>query len=265
MEQQQFLPTDILKPYIKCYWIYAADKAGLTDIIYPSGYIELAINISAGHLTTIIGNQPIQMPDTELLGQLTAPARLLIPEGIVLLVTRFYAHAPSLFFPNSASDFTNTSISLTDVFGDGVAQLYQQLMEQDSLRQKINVLELFLIQRLKKNEQRLSRLKLVEHLCSHALNDEEKFNIGSLASKYGYSERYLQKLFLEFVGLTPKAFYNIQRFNKSLKFIQSSPSSLTSVAYECGYYDQSHFIKAFKAFSGTTPFQFQQSLVAIRR
>jgi len=121
MEQQQFLPTDILKPYIKCYWIYAADKVGLMDVIYPSGYIELAINVSAGNLTTVINNHQIPMPDTEVLGQLTAPAKLVIPEGITILVTRFYSHAPSLFFPNRASDFTNTSVSLTDVFGDRAA------------------------------------------------------------------------------------------------------------------------------------------------
>lgn len=265
MEQQQFLPTDILRPYIKYYWVYATDKVALTDVIYPSGYVELAINLSAGNLTTIINNQQIQMPNTEVLGQLTVPAKLLIPEGIAVLVTRFYSHAPSLFFPNKVADFTNTSISLTDIFGEQAAQLYLQLMEQDSLKQKINVLELFLIQQLKKNEKRLSRLKLVERMCYHALNDEEKFNIENLASTYGYSERHLQKLFLEFVGLTPKAFYNIQRFNKSLKFVQSSYSSLTSIAYECGYYDQSHFIKAFKTFSGITPFQFQQSLVATQR
>jgi AraC-like DNA-binding protein len=262
MVHQAFLPGDVLKPYVKCYWVYAKDKANHADTIYPSGYLELAFNLSAGNLTTIINGQHIPMPPIEVLGQLTAPAQLLVPEGIALLVVRFYPHASFLFFPNRAADFTNASISLTDVFGKQADQLYQQLMQPYSLKQKIDILELFLIQQLKMNEKKLPLLKFVERICHHAANDEEKFNIQNLASKYGYSERYMQKLFLEYVGLTPKTFHSIQRFNKSLSLVQSSLSSLTSIAYECGYSDQSHFIKTFKTFAGKTPLEFQRSLNA---
>ncbi len=68
-----------------------------------------------------------------------------------------------------------------------------------------------------------------------------------------YSERYIQKLFLDNVGITPKSFSNIHRFNKSLQLIQTADLPLTSIAYDCGYYDQAHFIKEFKKFTGLTP------------
>jgi hypothetical protein len=52
MEIKAFPSSDILSPYIKYYWIYKSDKESLTEGLYPSGYMELAINISNGNLTT---------------------------------------------------------------------------------------------------------------------------------------------------------------------------------------------------------------------
>jgi len=258
MEFYNILPSDNLKPYIKSYKVYTTFKDNLTEVIYPSGYIELAINISTGNLTTIINDQYIQMPSIEVLGHFTSPVKLMITKKITLLVVRFYSHASSFFFPNKVCNFTNDSIDLNDVFNKEASELYHQMMEQNSINQKIGILEKFLIQKLRMNEKKQIKFKLIESLCNHAPTDKDFFNIKSLAAQYGYSERHIQKLFLEFVGLTPKSFYNIQRFNKSLKMVQLSNSPLTSIAYECGYFDQSHFIKEFKELSGVTPSQFQQ-------
>ena len=258
---QQFYSSDILKPYIKCYWIYKTDKGVFKEIIYPSGYVELVINISTGNVSTIINDRCIQMPALEVLGQLTSPAKLLASEKTVLLITRFFPHATALFFPNHISSFTNNSIDLYDVFKNEASELFEQLVAQSSIEQKINLLNFFLIRQLKKNERKQEKLKLVEHICNYIHSDSELFNVKSIAAQYGFSERYIQKLFLDFVGLTPKFFFNIQRFNKSLELLRLSNSSLTSIAYACGYYDQSHFIKEFRAFTGTTPFKYQHSSV----
>ena len=62
------------------------------------------------------------------------------------------------------------------------------------------------------------------------------------------------------VGITPTAFFSVYRFNKSLGLVLSSGHRLTSIAYDCGYYDQAHFIKEFKKFTGITPFDARASL-----
>jgi AraC-like DNA-binding protein len=75
----------------------------------------------------------------------------------------------------------------------------------------------------------------------------------TMATRYGITARYMQQLFLQYTGLTPKLYSQINRFQKSLQLVTAGDESLTSIAYECGYADQSHFIKEFKSFTGTTP------------
>jgi AraC-like DNA-binding protein len=88
----------------------------------------------------------------------------------------------------------------------------------------------------------------------------EAFNSKTLSEEYGFSERYIEKLFVDMVGITPRAFFSVYRFNKSLGLVLSSGRRLTSIAYDCGYYDQAHFIKEFKKFTGITPFDARASL-----
>jgi AraC-like DNA-binding protein len=78
-------------------------------------------------------------------------------------------------------------------------------------------------------------------------------NIENVASRYGISSRYLQKLFLQYTGLTPKLYHKINRFQKSLVLVSKKNMPLTSIAYDCGYFDQSHFIRDFKSFTGFLP------------
>ncbi|HEV7738536.1 MAG TPA: helix-turn-helix domain-containing protein, partial [Chlamydiales bacterium] len=69
----------------------------------------------------------------------------------------------------------------------------------------------------------------------------------------GITSRYLQKLFFQYTGLSPKLYTKIHRFQNSLRLVTKKDTSLTSVAYDCGYFDQSHFIREFKSFTGLTP------------
>ena len=78
-------------------------------------------------------------------------------------------------------------------------------------------------------------------------------NIENVASRYGITSRYLQKIFLQYTGLTPKLYSKISRFQNSLRLVTKKSESLTSIAYCCGYADQSHFIREFKSFTGLTP------------
>lgn len=257
MQFQTFAPADILKPFIKHYWIFTTDQA-IDDAIYPSGYLELAINISDGRVTSVLDDRYIKMPSVEVLGQLTSPARIVTNGKTRLLVARFYPHATSLFFPNRISSFTNDSIDLLDVFKEDAIDLYSRLMDQRTLLQKISILDAFLVKQLTKNQKSVPQTQLIHNIVSQAAQSDAPPDIENIALQYGFSARYIQKLFLDYVGLTPKRFFNIRRFNRSLDLVRTSGASLTSIAYECGYYDQAHFIKEFKTFTGLTPSQVQQ-------
>ena len=254
MRDRVFFPSDILKPFIKNYWT-CWHPADVMEVMYPSGSVELCIDIASSDTVRHRGDQSMKVPSLEVLGHWTIPTRAAIAKGNTCLITRFHPYANSLFFPNPASDFTNESIDLCDIFRKESADFYDRLMEQRSIEQKIEVLEAFLIQRLTRNKKSSHKLKLVEYLCDHVYKEDKPFNLQDLSANSGFSERYIQKLFIDWVGITPQKFFSVQRFNKSLELIRSSTAPLTSIAFECGYYDQAHFIKEFKSYTGLTPNQ----------
>jgi AraC-like DNA-binding protein len=89
-------------------------------------------------------------------------------------------------------------------------------------------------------------------------NEENSSSIYELCSGKGGYYKKLERAFLHYVGYTPKYYSRIIRFNKALREISLQPVSLTNVGYGCGYFDQSHFIKDFRQFTGTTPKFFLQ-------
>ncbi|HTE01897.1 MAG TPA: AraC family transcriptional regulator [Mucilaginibacter sp.] len=254
MRDQVFFPSDILKPFIKCYWT-CSHPADVLEVMYPSGSVEICIDISTNDTIRHRGDRSMKVPNLEVLGHWTIPTRAAITKGNTCLITRFHPYASSLFFPNAASDFTNESIDLCDIFRKESTDLYDRLMEQCLLPQKIAVLEEFLVQRLIMNKKSDHKLKLVESLCNDVYREDKPLNLQNISARYGFSERYIQKLFIDWIGITPQKFFSIKRFNKSLELIRSSATPLTSIAFECGYYDQAHFIKEFKSYTGLTPTQ----------
>jgi len=252
VRDQVFSPSAALRPYVQYYWT-CRHPDDVLEVMYPSGSIELCIDISDGRTVRHRGDEETQVPALELLGHWTIPTRAAIKKGNTCLITRFQPHAGALFFPNAASEFTDRSVDFHDIFGKGSAALYERLMEQPSLEDKITVLEAFLLQRLQLNRKNYHNMQLIESLCKDVAGGV--FDIRALSAGYGFSERYIQKLFNSWVGLTPQKFFAVKRFNKSLHLLRSTAEPMTSVAYACGYYDQAHFIKEFKSYTGLTPGQ----------
>jgi len=248
-----YLPANLLKPYVKEYFVVTINKDVANQVFYPSGYVDFAVNISTGNVITIINGRAVDMPRVEVLGHLTTPTRLSVAGGTSVLIARIYPYASSLFFPNPISHFTNHSIDLHDVVGNESNDFYDKLMEAPSIRGKVSVLDAFLVQKLMKNEKRQRKINLIKQMCGDLSAHSEAFDIKEVSNRYGFSERYIQKLFIDIVGLAPRSLFSVQRFNKSLSQVLSTQTDLTSIAYECGYYDQAHFIREFKKYAGITP------------
>ena len=89
----------------------------------------------------------------------------------------------------------------------------------------------------------------------HTINRSKgEIRISDLASSVFLSTKQFQRVFTGHVGISPKEFLRIVRFQHALYVLQSNPGmSFSQLAYECGFYDQSHLINEFKVFSGYTP------------
>ena len=89
------------------------------------------------------------------------------------------------------------------------------------------------------------------------LKNDPNLKMDDLSETLCLSSRGLQKLFKKYVGMSPVYFKKIKRFNEATRQLIGQPhASLTSIALQCGYYDQAHFIKDFKQFGGITPSSF---------
>jgi AraC-like DNA-binding protein len=134
-----------------------------------------------------------------------------------------------------------------------VKNLHERLLETPGLKNKIELVENFFTKRLPVAENVSHRIKEVGHILTNMKKNYTDENIGDIAARHGISSRYLHKLVSQYTGLSPKFHNKINRFQQSLKLITNNRNSLTSIAYDCGYFDQSHFIKDFKSFTGVTP------------
>jgi AraC-like DNA-binding protein len=257
----QFSPSDILKPYVKNYTLISIDSDLTDEVFYPSGYVDLVLNVSAGSATTFIDGRRRKLPGVEVLGHLTMPSRLTVTKGTSVLIARIYPYASSLFFTDSMSELTNYATDAYGIFSREINDVYYSLMEAGSPEQKVAMLDRFLIEKLIKNEKLHRKSTIIGQVCKHICLMGDTYDSKTLSSGYGLSERYMEKLFVDLVGITPRAFFSVYRFNKSLDLVLSSGRKLTSIAYDCGYYDQSHFIKEFTKFTGITPFEARASLL----
>lgn len=143
-----------------------------------------------------------------------------------------------------------------EIVGTEINSLRQTLLEAEDNVEKFQAAEDWLNGRFIADKMPpASILELVEKIKkAPALTASE---LTQLIQSYPYSQKHLINQFKKYLGLTPKYFQRIFRFNEILaKIYQKQTLSWTQISYDCGYTDQSHFIKEFRHFSGFNPQEF---------
>ncbi|HWA34049.1 MAG TPA: helix-turn-helix transcriptional regulator [Cyclobacteriaceae bacterium] len=255
----QFTPSEILRPFVQKYSAVTINDTIENEIFYPSGYIDLVVRCTGSAATAINGTLKTT-PQLELLGHLTMPTMVSARKGTELLIARLHPYACSLFFKNPVSDFTNSATNIELVNNKEAKELYERICSASCLPKKIETLDHYLRDKLKESEKMYSRVVMLSRLCHYVTNQDETLSVKQISNHAGVSERTIQKQFLEHVGLQPISLRASHRFIKSLQQITSTTASLTTIALDCGYYDQAHFIKEFKRFTGISPLHARKAL-----
>jgi AraC-like DNA-binding protein len=254
MKYSEIQPGNSLKPYVKCYYIYeSASDVAFEDTVFPSGCMEIIFNLGTGNWQTAAGDSFVTTPSIELWGQIIRPLPIKSIGKNTMLGIRLFPHGAAYFLNDKVSLFNNQVVDFRDLSGNAVNTLYSKLLETTSWNKRIALVEGFLLHQLSLSERRLSKVAVVNDVMNEIRQDDFFDNIENVASRYGITSRYLQKLFLQYTGLTPKLYSKINRFQNSLRLVTKKDASLTAIAYDCGYFDQSHFIREFKSFTGITP------------
>ena len=139
------------------------------------------------------------------------------------------------------------------VFNNDIKELHEQLNDCCCFVDMVHSAEKYLVKNLVKNKPKNSNHNLLK--ASNVLvNQPGAYSIEKLAYHTNMSLKTFERKFIDAVGLSPKLFVRIQRFNKALDLKTSQPAlTWTSICHQVGYYDQNHFIKDFNAFAGLPP------------
>jgi AraC-like DNA-binding protein len=152
---------------------------------------------------------------------------------------------------------------LTDSVVDGdliltkeIMNMREMILSLPTIPQKFQYAELHL---LKQFANKLQPNPFVDDAVEKIIHSPDQITMKKLAEKVGYSQKHFIRIFRKNVGLAPKAFLKVIRFQKAIQELEFSKYiNWASIALDCGYYDQAHFINDFKHFSGFTPQQYMR-------
>jgi AraC-like DNA-binding protein len=248
-----------LKPYIHSFWLYESAlgvPANDARIVVPNGTAKILIPIKNPLIATV-GRETMTAKEhhIHLAGlnenptKITGDAKQTITLGIQLTPKGLYH-----FFNLSMREMTDQLFTFEDIFGAWGARLQQMLANIEDVQEKISSLQYALIYLLNKNTKDYS---LLDHTIDVINESHGIVSVKELQTQTGYSKRYLDMLFKEHVGVSPKRLASIARFQIFYQlWVQEKSKAFFKDNLYTYYYDQSHFIKEFKRFTGFTPQKF---------
>jgi AraC-like DNA-binding protein len=263
---KEILPDQKLQPYIKGFYFYESNSGvSFDDIVFPSGNMEVIFNLGEGLWQTGKDGHFYTTPPIELWGQITKPLAIKSSGKNIMLGIRFYPYSAAYFFKENAAEFNNDISDAADLFGPSIRTLHARLLETTDLNNRISLVEAYLLNRLTISDKKHSKIKFIGEIADSLKNDCTNEKIVSISIRNNISTRYLNQLFSQYTGLAPKLFCKIHRFQYSLNLLHASNQKLTGIAYDAGYFDQSHFIREFKLFTGITPTSFATQALPINQ
>ncbi|HEY3135941.1 MAG TPA: helix-turn-helix domain-containing protein [Blastocatellia bacterium] len=250
-----YKPKPPLSKFVDSFWLYEGRGAEpKTERILPTGTLELAINLRQNELRFCDAERPENC--SRLSGAVVSGAhgRGFTPEAeeeVFIIGVHFKPGGAFPFLGLPAGDLADTHVDLETLWGPPAGRLRERLCEARTSAERFQLLQEALLSRLCHGVEQ-------HYAVSAALEMFGKNQAGPRvreAAKYlGLSERRFIQVFKAEVGMTPKLFSRIQRFQQTRTFVQQNPSpNWAALAVDLGYFDQSHFIREFLEFSGLSP------------
>jgi AraC-like DNA-binding protein len=150
-----------------------------------------------------------------------------------------------------AGELHNQHVSLDAAWGKRADEFHDCLLNAKAARTRFQILEARLLQRLYGAPEQHAAVKYALSAFDRSPHDQA---IGDVCETVGLSARRFIEVFGDHVGMTPKLYCRVRRFQAALKLIGGQAEvDWALVALSCGYFDQAHFIRDFRAFAGVTP------------
>lgn len=161
-----------------------------------------------------------------------------------------YPYAIAALFGIPASAIIDQQVTLPNLLGQAGKDVEEQIMLAPDNATRASILTAFFDSQLAKRDK---QPPAVFNAINYIIASKGTVTVDALAQQHFLSTRQFERNFKEFAGFSPKLYSRIIRFQSAIEKYRDKGKSLTEIAHECGYYDQSHFIHDFKQFSGYHP------------
>lgn len=257
MNYQVYQPSSELSEFIKCFWTLEAE-APLGEPerqrVLPDGCTELIFHYGDHYKQYFADGSFIIQPKAFVFGQISSYLEI-APTGVTgIIAARFVPGGLEPFISLPVSEMQDKAVPLEKLFGETAGAWEKAVLEASDTAMRIQLIEEFLLHRL-------SDPKVIDQItksCVQTILDTRgQVAVAVMAQDLNTNRRHIERKFMAQVGMSPKQLARAIRLQSAIKLLgQKQFTSLTSLAYETGYYDQAHFIHDFKDFTGISPKSF---------
>jgi AraC-like DNA-binding protein len=233
MHYREFAPGEDAGRFVDCFWVLEGATPGAVQRVVPDGRPELILNLGQPFESLQNGQWQAQ-PHCFLAGQLTGPLLLRAPDVTRILGVRFRPGGAAQLLGMPAQELTDRVVPAGDLGLKSLAEL-------STLRE----LEGALL-----GLERGSADPLVDEAARLLSRSPD---VETAAASLGVSRRQLERRFKTRVGMQPKHFARIRRFQRVFHAMEGDSAGWVDAAADCGYYDQAHLIRDFRDFAGEPP------------
>lgn len=256
-------PHPLLSPYVAKIWVFESAgrlPAQERKLIVPNANLKLTLTCRNG-IAARVGNKTFLQRENELTltGLIDTPVTLDPYEDAQTgtIIIEFNPLGAYRFFHLRFTEVKNEITDLDSLAGNGVVTLRSQLAETGDASLKLQLLQNFLVKQLEQS----GADPVYDHCIQRITAANGLVTVAQLEKETGYSARWLNRKFTEHLGTSPKGLAEIIRFKQFYQaYSMGIPSQKLKAHIYQYYYDQSHFLRAFKRFTGTTPTELQSSL-----
>ena len=215
--------------------------------VLPDTCVELFLNYTSTPVAIISGKLHKRSIVTF---RMSRPMDVQMRKGAGVVAICFQPGMAYKFIQVPMQALSDTTTALTDIWDGMGAEIEDKMAESKNNEGRISLVQKYLLEKLASGKDDLQ----IAHCLRQVRLSGGLIAVRSLVCDTGLSQRHLSRKFQEYVGLSPKEYLRVSRFIHSLDHLKSYPMfSLTEVACKSGYYDQAHFIRDYKDYTGYTP------------
>ncbi|GEC80027.1 helix-turn-helix transcriptional regulator [Flavobacterium aquatile] len=249
-------PNKNLSDFIKCYWTLEAEKETNPEKqrIVPDGCMEMIFHYGDFYKQYLVDGSFIIQPKCFVFGQITQPLDIEPTGKTGIFAIRFLPNGFVPFTDFPIHKMENKAVPLIELFGEEASKLEKEVLKAASNEERVKIVEAFFTDLI-------SDSKVIDRITKSSvaliLELKGQLTVEELSENLSTNKRQLERKFASVIGVSPKQLSKMIRIQSVLKsLLENKYSNLTDVAYENNFYDQAHFIKEFKEFTGVSPKDF---------